>query len=43
MENGRNWEKIRKGKDGRVNFSKLGKLCWSVCVCVCACVHIHLD
>lgn len=35
MESGRRWEKVRKGKDGILNFSKLGNLCWRMCVCLC--------
>ena len=42
VESGRRWKKVRKGKDGILNFSKLGKLCWRMCVCVCVCAHMHL-
>lgn len=34
--------KCRKWKNGVLNFSKLGTLCWSVSVYVCVHVHMHL-
>lgn len=40
MESGRRWEKVRKGKHGILNISKLGELRWSVCVFVC--VHTSI-
>lgn len=42
MESGRRWEKVREGKHGILNISKLGKRCWGVGVCVFVCVHTSI-